>query len=641
MNRIKVLDGAVASRIAAGEVVTSPASVVKELVENSIDAGASAITIEIANGGRDAIRVTDNGSGIVAEDVQLAVEKHATSKVRDFSDLDAIDTLGFRGEALFSMAAVSRFTISTRTKDSISGTVLKINGGGGKSIMPAGLPEGTTVKVEKLFYNVPARQKFLVNSRNEAARVGNVVSRLILSHEELSIKYINNGKVVYHSSGNGKLLDALIAVYGFDIADKVLEMRHEENGIVVCGYISRPSFLNKASGNITFIVNGRYIQSKLLHEALVQGYGERLLKSHYPFAVLHITMPSKWVDVNVHPNKTQVLFSNDAALRESIVTAVGEALWDNLPPMLPLNIVPEPRRETEVAPEAAAHFAETEQEAVAKALPLPQDKPTQALDTAVESHETATKLPVLNSDKYLNNKLHTAADSSGKIADAINSKHFEKIMDEVIEQAQEKQLAVQTEIQDVRQLVDYTVIGQAFQTYLIVECENTLYLIDQHAAHERITYETLKENVNKGLGTSQQLLTPYIKKFSPADFELVSSHIELLEQLGFEIEEFGPLTYKFSALPTQVEQSGMDSLTDEVVFEIKNNPKNVLLAREKVIQAACKHSIKAGYSLAEEQIAALMDDITQMDAIPTCPHGRPIAIALTKSELQKGFKRLV
>ncbi len=699
MNRIKLLSGAMASRIAAGEVVTSPASVVKELVENSIDAGATSITVEIENGGRDLIRVTDNGVGIHAEDVALAVEKHATSKIADIDDLDAIATLGFRGEALFSMAAVSRFTVSTRTKDSIAGTVMKISGGANRSIMPAGLPEGTTVKVEQLFYNVPARQKFLVSSRNEAARVSAIVSRMILSHPELAVKYINNGSVTYQSRGGGALLDALITVYGNDIADKVTELSFSEGDICIHGYISKPSSLYKKANNITFILNGRYISSKLLHDALIAGYGERLLRSHFPFAVINITLPPGSVDVNVHPNKTQVLFSDEAALHGALMAAVEKALEGSPTPELKLEAathqeadVPPAGNEdaadqalsrgldvyskqdaapltykaeqilarditTNKAPvfneaeqggRSASENAETAAEHKGAEEPFaqandagkyfsPQEK--NVYDTAYSQHDLGTDGAAL---KRMAAPLDAAggarlADSSGALA---QTERFEQIMDDIITQAKSSEPSRQTEIEDVRQLVDYTVIGQAFNTYLVVEYGETLYFIDQHAAHERINYEEMKRGMEDGM-PSQQLLTPYIKKFSQSDFDLIADNVELLSQLGFELEEFGPLTYKFSALPTVVEHTGMDSLTDEVVSEIKSSKKNIVLARDRVIQAACKHSIKAGDALSGHQISSLLKEITAMQAIPACPHGRPVAIAVKKSELQKGFMRIV
>ncbi len=644
MNRIKLLSGEIASRIAAGEVVTSPASVVKELVENSIDAGATSITVEIENGGRDLIRVTDNGVGIHTEDVALAVEKHATSKISDFDDLDAIATLGFRGEALFSMAAVSRFTISTRTSDSISGTVMKVSGGANRSIMPAGLPEGTTVKVEQLFYNVPARQKFLVSSRNEAARVSAVVSRMILSHPELAIKYVNNGGVTYQSHGSGKLLDALITVYGNDIAGRVTELSYAAGDIEITGYISKPSSLYKKTNNITFILNGRCIGSKLLHDALVSGYGERLLRSHFPFAVVNIKLPPQSVDVNVHPNKTQVLFSDEAALHGALFAAVEKALSASPTPELKLA---EPAVAAAREPIAEQELSATEEQTVLeeKAQSAVKEQKSEVAPSKASVYEASYAQQDLSIEKESLRRMAEpfGFDGEAKLADSsgglVQTERFEQIMDDIITQAQHEP-AVQTEIEDVRKLVDYTVIGQAFNTYLVVECGETLYFIDQHAAHERMNFEDMKRRAEGGM-PSQQLLTPYIKKFSQADFDLIADNAELLSQLGFELEEFGPLTYKFSALPTIVEQTGMDSLTDEVVSEIKSSKKNVVLARDRVIQAACKHSIKAGDALSDTQIAALLKDITSMNAIPNCPHGRPVAIAVTKSELQKGFMRIV
>jgi DNA mismatch repair protein MutL len=327
-DRIKLLSDDTSKRIAAGEVITGPAAVVKELVENSIDAGAGNITIEIADGGKELIRVSDNGSGIHSEDMLLAVQKHATSKISGLNDLGSISTLGFRGEALASMAAVSRLTISSRMRGSGVGSVLTVNGGGAPFLEAAGLPDGTTVKVENLFFNVPARKKFMKTAGREAAQVSDVVSRLILSHPEISIKYLSNGKLTYSSPGNGKLRDSMIAVFGMDIADKVLEVGYggTTDMISINGYITKPSVLYKTSKNMIIFLNGRYIQSKQVNEAIIKGYGERLLRSHYPLCVLELKIPYANVDVNVHPGKLQVMFYDADSVMEGMAAAVESAL---------------------------------------------------------------------------------------------------------------------------------------------------------------------------------------------------------------------------------------------------------------------------------------------------------------------------
>lgn len=608
MQRINVLSETIYSRIAAGEVVVNPAAVIKELMENAMDADSTAITVEIEQGGKELMRVTDNGYGIHKDDMPLTVQKHATSKVRAMEDLEQIKTLGFRGEALASISAAAKLTIRSRTRQSIEGMELQVMGDGKPELLPAGLPEGTTVLVEKLFYNIPARKKFLKSTGAETTAITSVVTKLMLANPEISIKFINNGKVVYHTAGDGDLREVIRVIYGSVVADNLLALQHREKNIELSGFISKSFALFKTAGYMTTFLNQRYIQSKNIQEAIIKGYGERILKSHFPFSVIHISMPFNEADINVHPHKLQAVFLNEQNILDGVQKAVREALSNSMTPTVVL----------------APKQPNTQEHSFAKPI--------------IEQKEL--EFPVLPK-QYKNETMHVASRNADYVlphSAFIKSDEFEEIMDHIIEGTKPLQQE-QKEMDDVRSMVDYKVIGQAFEAFLIVQCADAIYMIDQHAAHERINYERMKQQSQNGVIPSQQMLVPYIEKFAHEDFLLLQQNEELLEELGFQFEEFGMLTYRFDAMPIQAVKSGERALLDEVLYELRQSKGDILLRRDGIIRAACRYSIKAGDELSDTEIRSLMQEITTMDAIPHCPHGRPIAIALTRDELEKGFKR--
>lgn len=612
-NRIRLLDETIYNRIAAGEVVVNPAAVVKELVENAMDAGATAVTVEIAAGGKELIRVTDNGSGIFYEDLPLAVQKHATSKIRSVDDLGSIETLGFRGEALSSMAAVSRLTIQSRTGQSAEGGILTVSGEHAPEVVSAGLAEGTTVKVENLFYNIPARMKFLKNTGRETTNVTSVVSKLILANPQVALKYISNGKVIYHSPGNGNLKDAVIAVYGKDISHKIASVDFAAGQVRLSGLISQPTFLYKSTNYMCFFLNGRYVQSKNLQVAVMHGFGERLLRGHYPFAALHIDLPHDRADVNVHPNKLQVMLYDEADVLDAVEHAVRSTLDESSgPPVLDIQEAPAVMENTLISSPTSVPKRDFPEFRPAKKLYDQQQKAAQTPHSVLPRELDAVYRP---------------------------TEEFEKLINSVTEY--NAPIEEQESIADVRKLLDYRIVGQVWNTYVLIECADYLYLVDQHAAHERINFERMKQAAIKGQIASQGLLVPHIATLPAEDFALLQKNGALLHSLGFDLEEFGPLTLKFSALPAQAEGSSAEKLIEEVLFELKNTKNDVLLLRDAVIRASCRYSIKAGYQLSDMQIEELMKEITELEAIPNCPHGRPIAITIKKNDLQKGFKRIV
>ncbi len=679
MNRIHILPEQVYTRIAAGEVVVNPAAVVKELVENAIDANATAVTIEIAQGGKELIRVTDNGSGIHAEDLPLAIQKHATSKIAVMEDLTNIASLGFRGEALASMAAVSQMRIASRTQDSLEGATLCVDGEHPPQIEAAGLPEGTTVRIENLFYNIPARRKFLKNTAKETANVSGVVSRLILAHPEIAVKYINNGNIVYQSPGSGKSLDAMMTVFGHEIRSRVLPVSLQAHELRIHGYLVTPSFLRKSAGHICFVLNGRNIASKAMQSALMDGYGERLLRGHFPLAVIYLELPASQTDVNVHPNKLQVMLYEEPAILGNLQKAVKEALSaQEAPPTLSLsNVTPHkeasslpaalPQAEQVQQPERASQTAvqkhetedasEADLEQVARTFAQnrielqPRQKAAQAAavmedwsqsDARPASTPQAAKRTTQADEKLYQPQQNTIPREPGSLTEeggadiiAQSERAFGKVLDQILRPDD----AQQTMIEDVRSLAQYRVIGQCWNAFLIVESGDMLYFVDQHAAQERTNFERLKELAHRGGIPAQSVLIPHVEQLSGEDFLLLQQNQDLIASLGFEMEEFGPLCMKFSAFPAQVEQAGFHELVDGLLYELKHDSKEVLPLRERLIRRACKSSIKAGDALAPQELEEIMQQILHQDAIPTCPHGRPIAIAITKTEIQKGFKR--
>ncbi|MGI6153322.1 MAG: DNA mismatch repair endonuclease MutL [Christensenellaceae bacterium] len=605
MAKIRILDEEIYTRIAAGEVVVNPAAVVKELLENSIDAGATAVTVEISGGGVKYIRVTDNGSGIEKADMPFAIEKHATSKIRSLDDLEKIATLGFRGEALSSIAAVSMLNIASRVKESTEGYILETRGGKDVNISPAGLPEGTTVKVENLFFNIPARKKFLKSAAAETTALTNVVLHTMLARPDISFKLVNHDKVIYHTSGNGNTVDVIRVLYGNDTADRLREIKAAVGQVSISGYISDSSLTFRSGRNITVILNGRYVESKTIRQAVISGYGERLLKGFFPFAVLYIYLPVKQTDVNVHPSKLQVNMFDEQRVLEAVQHATKKALEPDIPPAVHID-------EGFGRPHASNIWKEDAR----------QRNVSQTPERLMgEQYKT---LPYRNA-------LHVETDINKGFQETIDT-HVGEPVPEAGEQLQ---------LEDVRRLVDYRIVGQVFKTYILVEYDETLYIIDQHAAHERITYERLKAQAKSGQVASQTLLSPFVMKHTPEDFESLQKHKDLLFSLGFEYEEFGACTLRYGALPVAVEKSGAMKLIEEILATVEKRSDDIVLLQDTIIKSACKHSVRAGYELSERHIAALMTEISELDAIPHCPHGRPIAVALGKKELEKGFKRRI
>lgn len=640
MSKIILLDNIISERIAAGEVVERPASIVKELVENSVDAGASALTVSIEDGGLKTIRVTDNGSGIAPEDMPLSICKHATSKIRTIEDLDHICTMGFRGEALSSIAAVSMMTIKSRQKDAEEGTELLVEGGKLVHIIGAGIPEGTTVTVSNLFYNTPARLKFMKKPASEAAVITDLIARLILGNPHVSFRYLTQGKEIFHSPGGGNLLDAIMSVFGASIRNKLAEISYEGEGIKVSGMISVPEYTQKSAKNQFLYVNGRLIKSPQIASFVQRSYGERLLKGSYPFFVINLQMQPDSVDVNVHPTKQNVLFSKPDVVEFAVSHAVERALNKNTAtPILRINQQPSAKPYTNRI-SAQEYLSMQEVESFKSNF---SDSRYQRATSSFSLENNAGIRP----DQYFARKsedaLRPAAPSPVKstVPNTFEA-DFDKISREDTIREQEPDRQITQLAEELKRVTEYKVFGAVFHSYILAEAEDTLYIVDQHALHERILYDKLLSSQQDSV-VAQPLLTPVLLQVSHDDQVLLEENSEFLKTMGFEIENFGPLTCKITAVPQIMGSIDAAAIVADLIPALSrkkiDSSETMGLLKQKVAKAACKRAVKAGQPLQNEQLQELLKEIVETGSIPHCPHGRPVAVAITKTELEKNFRR--
>ncbi len=660
MGKINVLDISVANMIAAGEVVERPASVVKELVENSIDAGAKTISVEIKNGGISYIRVTDDGHGIEQSDVPLAFVRHATSKICEAKDLEAISTLGFRGEALCSVAAVAKVVLTSKTADAPNATRIKIEGGEMDDIDEVGAPNGTTIEIKQLFYNTPARMKFLKKDTTEAGYITDIMQRFVLAHPEVSFRYINAGKQILHSSGDGELINAIYTVYGRDYAKNVIPVSYSDGAISVSGYIGKSMISRPNRTYQSFFVNERYIKSRTAAVALEEAYKNQLMGGKFPFAVIKLSINPSLVDVNVHPNKTEVKFSDERKVFDVVYWAVKNALYEK--PIIPDVSIKEKR---EAYKNKA--FSEKEKEFVQTLLSINVDK-TDKQEKEVIVHE----------QKAIPNKFELfSVDEKNKTEEKVIEKTPEAIKPFVYSETLTKEDEVKSEpCEDVKDVLEeeniysyessksqkaieensepidnnneitddpYRIIGTAFNTYIILERGESVLLIDQHAAHERLKYEQLMKEVKNSGVKIQSMLMPVVVDLSAVERAYVCENSNEFLKLGFDIEQFGENTIVINGAPANSDYDDIADLFVEILSQMMADKKQPISEREQraMYTIACKAAIKANQMLDEREIKALVDDVLSLDAINTCPHGRPITISLTRYEIEKQFKRIV
>ena len=641
MAHIQCLPSHVADLIAAGEVVERPASVAKELLENAIDAGATAIVVELERGGLTYLRITDNGCGIAPQELPTAFLRHATSKLRTAEDLAAIGTLGFRGEALAAISAVSRVDVFSRRKGAPTGAMLHLEGGVPGEVTEAGCPEGTTICVRDIFYNTPARMKFMKKDSAEGAAVGGIVQHLALSHPDISFKLIRDGAEVLHTPGDGKLLSAIYAAMGRDFALGLLDVKGCGGAVEVRGFVTKPLNGHGTRGRQVFFVNGRFVKSQLLQAALEEAYRNRLLKGKFPGCVLHITLPADQVDVNVHPAKTVVKFVSDKAVFDALYYTVRDALDDENKPE-----VTAPRQES-------FYQSMTVQQYKEKAAPVEAKKP---LGSYV-SRGAAPEKPAIPSRPVLHGAVHDVAPEKNKpftvTAPARDGRQVTYEITPPAAQEEKKTSAVEA-VQEVNVLpstreephqqkleekeVAWRMVGEVLRTYIICEdAQQNLWLVDKHAAHERIRFDALKAAVYAPM--TQLLLAPLTVALAPEEAAAVLENSAVMAQLGFACEDFGAGTILVREIPSDIRAEDVAATLEELAQKLilgRIDPEGV---RDELYHTmACKSAIKAGMVSDEKELAALVERV-QSGEIQYCPHGRPVAVKLTKYEIEKMFKR--
>ena len=684
MRKIAVLDQNTIDKIAAGEVVERPSSVVKELVENAIDAGATAVTVEITEGGKKLIRITDNGSGMEAEQIPLAFLRHATSKIEKVEDLEHIASLGFRGEALSSIAAVSQVELITKTPSSVSGSRYVIEGGQEHSLEELGAPEGTTFLVRNLFYNTPARSKFLKSDMTEANYIHTLMEQLALSHPEISFKYIQNKQVKLHTSGNYSVKDVIYSVYGREIARALLEVSQENSFMKIEGFVGKPEI---ARGNRSFenyYINGRYVKNNIITKAIENAYRGFLMQHKFPFVSLRMEMEGNDLDVNVHPAKREVRFAREqddtvrAALtrREMIpkVSVDSSSVKEDKEEKVTRAAVPEPfeqkRREELYGAQKPVHsvvrepaasyrpaFSKDEEEMFSGTLrenqKLDEVKKLTERQTVPESFQNSSKKTNTVPEKvdtqvkqkivqksvqdYEQDYVQKTEAEELKIQEAVSRETEKQTPPQQLELFEEKLLAPES-----RSRID--LIGQIFDTYWLVEFQDKLYIIDQHAAHERVLYERTLQGMKTREFTSQYLSPPIILSLSMQEAQLLNENLDRFTRIGFEIEPFGGEEYAVRAVPDNLFSIAKKELLMEMLDDLADGLSTGMtpeLIDEKVASMSCKAAVKGNNRLSAQEVDELIAELLTLDNPYHCPHGRPTIIAMTKHDLEKKFKRIV
>lgn len=694
MPQIEVLDEQTIDKIAAGEVVERPSSVVKELVENAIDAKATAITVEIKEGGTSLIRITDNGCGIEAAQIPIAFYRHSTSKIRKVEDLVRISSLGFRGEALSSIAAVAQVELITKTPEQFTGSRYLIEGGKEVSLAEIGAPNGTTFLVKNLFYNTPVRRKFLKSAQTEAGYVNDLMERIALSHPEISFKFINNGQIRLHTSGNGKLKDIIYHIYGRDIAANLLEIHAEYEGFSVDGFIGKPIIARGNRNFESYFINGRYIKSTLIAKALEDGYRGFMMQHKYPFTVLTISLDGTLVDVNVHPNKMELRFSNGEILYQQLAALLSTRLRESeLIPKVTVHEEKKQEKRPQIQPqEAPEPFEQKRLErlraAVAKDSPYERKYPERNRpETGTSGQETVGQASVLREQitygtEYpgsfpVEQKLlcEEKTDSSetqkqeknGEVffPESVNTDSQEVLAEHALQQtlfdAAEQKAEEQADTEgsdfsdaDLKSKQEWKllskqarphhrIIGQLFETYWLVEYQEQFYMIDQHAAHEKVLFERTMKAYREKEFTSQMISPPIILSLTMQEEVLLKKFLPEFEKLGYEIEHFGGKEYAVNAVPGNLYGLNGQSLLLELMDGLGNMSEKDTpdLVVEKIASMSCKAAVKGNQKLSRPEIEHLIDELLTLENPYNCPHGRPTIIAMSKTEIEKKFKRIV
>lgn len=693
MPHIQVLDQITIDKIAAGEVIERPASIVKELVENAIDAGSTSVKVEIKDGGISLIRIMDNGCGIPASEVRSAFLRHSTSKIQSVEDLAHITSLGFRGEALSSIAAVTRTEVITKTADAELGTRYVIEGGKEVSIEETGAPNGTTFLVHQLFYNVPARRKFLKTPMTEAGHVQDLLMHLALSHPEVTFQFINNGQEKLRTSGNGKLKDVIYSIYGRDVAANLIEIDHEKGGLRISGYLGKPVITRGNRNFENFFVNGRYVKSPMISKSLEDAYRDFTMQHKFPFAVLHFHVNGDEIDVNVHPTKMELRFQRQQEVYNTVFEGVHRTLLE--PELIQKAEVPDPIDKSTASDAQGAGARESGKVSDGPGSgPSPfllRPKPAMAEKTVGSKTDPVEKAPEVKDEDYFIRKMRERVLAYHERSSSAEVKKKDEVfrpetqkerIRDTVRQAVEENVSVpdglvpenaSDEVLPVkaaegtkdqlpppekpRQMdlfeenflkrevkAEYKLIGQIFDTYWLVEFRDSLYIIDQHAAHERVLYErTLKGMKNREF-TSQYLSPPIILNLSMKEAQLLNENMDRFARIGFEIEPFGGDEYAVRAVPDNLFSIAKKDLLMEMIDDLSDGISTTMtpeLIDEKVASMSCKAAVKGNNRLSAQEVDALIGELLTLDNPYHCPHGRPTIIAMTRRELEKKFKRIV
>lgn len=618
-NRIIKLDLHTANKIAAGEVVDRPASVVKELVENAIDAQSTSIVVEIREGGKSYIRVTDNGSGIDEADIELAFERHATSKLRKIEDLDTILSLGFRGEALASIASVSQIELITKTENEDSGIALDIMSGKIISRNRIGTTRGTTFIIKNLFYNTPARLKFMKSASTEAAYINDVVSRLAMAHPNISVRFIHNDSIIFSTSGSSNVVHSIASIYGKELAKNIYHFQKEQGQIALEAFVTKPSFYRGNRQLQSFFINGRYIKSELLQNCIEEAYRSLLPINKHPICFIYLTMPPELIDVNIHPTKLEVKFSNEDILKTFIVRCIKESLYRQ-------NLV------------AEVSFQSTKS----------KDRPVETVVNPMPLKESNQPFIEKRSDivrKLEEDKLPSLTNNKVKQKDDFLQVHEEQMIynpsvTPSITTPLQRDSDEKSPSENIR-ISEINIIGQLFHTYLVGEYNEALFLIDQHAAHERIIFEWMLKKFKTRSVMVQQLLIPIVVELTFGEWTVVMDNRNLFSQFGFEAEDFGQHTVLIRTVPMILGEPEAKGFFHEIIDRfMKDQSLLVDYKIDKVIAMACKEAIKAKDKLDALEMNELLKQLEHLENPYTCPHGRPIIVSMSKYEIEKKFKRV-
>ncbi len=612
---IHLLDESTINQIAAGEVVERPSTVVKELVENALDAGATAITAEIKEGGLSLIRITDNGGGIARDDIPLAFMRHATSKIKTSEDLFHVTSLGFRGEALSSIAAVSQVELITKEPSSLNGYRYIIEGGEEKSIEEIGCPSGTTIIVRNLFYNTPARRKFLKSATTEAGYVNDLMERLMVSHPEVSFRFIVNNQIKHQSSGNNNIKDILYSIYGRDITKEILPVEYASENVNISGYIGKPTVSRGNRNFENYFINGRYIKNSIITKAIEDAYKPFMMQHKYPFTSLYYEITPSLLDVNVHPQKSELKLTN------------GDDVYE-----ITYNLIRSILSKKELIPKVT--FSDkTEKEA---------NKP-----------EYIKKLP----EPFENNRMNQlkALETMAQVLSEDNqqSEHSSSVVeDDIIKETQSyesqpvmEQIDLFSPFISEQAISRHRIIGQVFSTYWLVEYEKELYIIDQHAAHEKVLYERIMTAARENKHSSQMLMPPIVLTLSLREQVALKRHNDTLQKLGYEIEHFGGNEFSIRAVPSDLYNLSDKDLflefIDEMTQDVTSRQANPESIMEKIASMACKAAVKANHVFSLEEATSLIKELLSLENPYHCPHGRPVIISMSRYELEKKFKRVL